>query len=145
MTYPQTPGFQAHSDTSREAAERLTTAEDMESRIYALLDTYESGWTCDELAAYLSEHGYPSIQAGTVSARLRGLETKGRAVQSLETRQTRANRPAHVWYSARLAKLFLVQPAASAPAPSPTVQELMVKITRLELENEALRRSLYAR
>lgn len=139
MIYPETPGHQAHSDTSRKAADRLTTANSMEKDIYDLLDNYESGWTGDELTVNLQNRGYPSVQTGTIAARLRGLELKGKAVRSEDTRETRAGRDANVWYSKRLAMIYKVTPAA---APSGhNVQELLQRIAKLELENEQLRRS----
>lgn len=139
MTYPDTPGFQAHSDTSREAAARLQSAESMEKDIFAVLDAYDSGWTGDELAEYLDTRGHAGVQTGTIAARLRGLELKGMAVKTKETRPTRSNRQAHVWLSKRLATRNGSELAPTANGP--TVQELQRRVTTLELENENLKRA----
>lgn len=135
MTYPETPGFQAHSETSRKAAERLTTSDSMEKDIYALLDAYSNGWTGDELAQYLDTRGYPGVQTGTVAARLRGLELKGRAVKLQEARPTRSGRAAHVWVTPRLAK----DRHKAAVASGPTVQELQQQVAKLSLKIYGLR------
>ena len=64
MTYPDTPGFQKHSATSRAAAEELTSQHSMEDDIYRYLEHYASGFTADELhEALLDKH--PGVQAGT--------------------------------------------------------------------------------
>jgi len=131
MTYPETPGFQAHSDTSRAAAERLQSAESMERDIFDVLDAYDSGWTGDELAEYLETRGHAGVQTGTVAARLRGLELKGLAVKTKETRLTRSNRKAHVWLSKRLATRNGSELAPTANGP--TVQELTRRTTDMSL------------
>ena len=40
---------------------------------------------------------HPTVQSGTIAARLRGLELKGLVVQTVHKRQTRNDRMAHVW------------------------------------------------
>ena len=96
MTYPQTAGFQSHSATSRDAAENLTTQHSMEGKILAFMEAYQSGWTGDELQEMLIKD-FPTVQTGTIAARLRGLELKKLIVKTSEVRKTRNNRDAYVW------------------------------------------------
>lgn len=67
MTYPSTPGFMAHSATSREAADSLSTAS-IEAQIADLLDVYDDGYTGEELQLKLIDYGHAYLQAGTVTA-----------------------------------------------------------------------------
>lgn len=96
MTYPATPGFQSHSRTSQAAAESINVSS-MEGRVEnCLARTGTYGMTADEIQQDLIIF-WPHVQAGTVGARLRGLELKGVAVKVEETRTTRAGKQAHVW------------------------------------------------
>lgn len=149
MTYPTDPGYQAHSETSAAAARRLTTAESMESEIMDLLEGYETGFTGDQLAVLLDGRGYPGVQIGTVSARLRGLEHKGLAIRTALTRKTRTGREANVWMAPRHAKAQGLEPQSGPRRPSVAelqqkVLELQRQVTRLTLENEGLRKSWQA-
>ena len=141
MTYPENPGFQTHSDTSREAAERLTTGESMEAEIADLLDTYHEGWTGDEIVVRLSTE-YPMIQAGTVSARLRGLEHKGMAVQTILTRLTRSGRRAQVWMSPRMARVLGIEVLPDADCMTATEVKLRQEIIRIKLKSELMQTAL---
>jgi len=96
MSYPQTAGYQKHSSTSKEAADRLTSMKTMEDDIISILKNYPYGLIADELVDYLKPD-YPTTHQGTVAARLRGLELKGKAVKTDATRKTRNDRPAHIW------------------------------------------------
>ena len=97
MTYPNTPGFQQHSETSRAAADSLTTQHSMEADILRFLEHYPSGFTADELQEAFEGKLHPGVQAGTIAARLRGLELKEQILKTKETRRTRSNRQAQVW------------------------------------------------
>lgn len=96
MTYPETAGYQSHSKTSKEAADKLTSQHSMEDDIFRYLEFYPSGFTADELQEALTDK-HPGVQAGTIAARLRGLELKGRIKKTNETRLTRNRRQAQVW------------------------------------------------
>lgn len=96
MSYPETAGFQKHSETSRKAADELTSQHSMENDIFRYLEEYPSGFTADELQEALTDK-HPGVQAGTIAARLRGLELKGRIKKTRETRLTRNRRQAQVW------------------------------------------------
>lgn len=94
--YPETPGYQAHSRTSQAAAESINT-ESMENFIVCCLSQCgKLGATADELQQLVMRE-WPTVQAGTVAARLRGIELKGWAVRLDETRETRAGKAAFVW------------------------------------------------
>ena len=137
MAYPETPGYQKHSATSKDAARRLTSQGTMEKTIFDLLDVYDHGWTCDELHAHLTERGHSNLQAGTVAARLRGLELKGAVSCSDEERLTRNKRRANVWYSTRLAIKLGKKPAPNAPLKMTDLEaELTAENTKLRLQLE---------
>lgn len=91
--------YQKHSKTSKEAADSLMTAETMGANIIEIMTQHApNGMTADELALNATiRQRHPTIQSGTVSARLTGLEDDGKVCQTKHTRMTRNNRPAHVW------------------------------------------------
>lgn len=94
MTNP----YQAHSTTSREAAEALTSVDSMEGVILAYLN--EGEYTGDDLTNILnSMHSdeFNDVQTGTVAARLRGLELKEKVIKLRHTRLTSKGRKAHLW------------------------------------------------
>lgn len=94
--YPETAGFQSHSRTSQAAAESINVSS-MEGRVVFCLDRAGGyGATADEIQQDLLCF-WPHVQAGTVGARLRGLELKGVAVKVDETRETRTGKQAFVW------------------------------------------------
>lgn len=135
MTYPDTPGFQAHSATSRAAAEQLHSINTMEGQILDRLAISEVGWTADELHQHL-ETLWPSIQSGTVAARLRGLQLKGKIVKGAVERKTRSGRLANEWWLKETADKLVVRLAESAPEPMTATEiELRKKVTHLELEH----------
>lgn len=96
MSYPDTPGFVKHSETSRYAADNLTTAEKVADDIVSWLEFYPDGRTADELRDDLAVR-HKDIQSGTVAARLRGLDLVHRVCKTTTKRKTRNNRPAHVY------------------------------------------------
>jgi hypothetical protein len=109
QAYPHTPGYQSHSQTSKAAAYALTSKDSMEADILRYLEGYPSGFTADELReAFEGKH--PDVQAGTIAARLRGLELKNLIRKTKETRPTRNNRQAHVWKHPRHATFHEVIP-----------------------------------
>jgi aspartate-semialdehyde dehydrogenase len=111
MTQP----YQKHSDTSRMAAESLETAETMEGEILALLASAGAeGMIGDDIALVLAK-SHPTLQSGTIAARLRGLELKGKACQTIHTRLTRNNRQAHVWKLPEHTLKMEVLPAQDKP------------------------------
>lgn len=134
MTYPQTPGFQSHSDTSRRAADECQTINTMEGQILDRLSITEVGWTADELHQHL-ETLWPDVQSGTVAARLRGLQLKGKIVKGAAERKTRSGRMANEWWLKEYADLRNVTLAESAPPPvmTATEAELRRRLTTLEL------------
>ena len=69
----------------------------MEADILRFLEHYPSGFTADELQEAFEGKLHPGVQAGTIAARLRGLELKEQILKTKETRRTRSNRQAQVW------------------------------------------------
>lgn len=142
MTYPDTPGFQKNSDTSRAAANALTSQHSMEDDIFRYLEHYASGFTADELhEALLDKH--PGVQAGTIAARLRGLELKGRIRKTKETRLTRNRRQAQVWKHPRHVSESELIPATAVNQR--TVKEMVresIEIAEVMAERDKYRRAL---
>lgn len=91
MTYPQTVGYQGHSETSREAA-RLVKAEGMRNEVLkkVRMETF-NGATADEISEDLD------IPQSTIAARLRELELKQWVIKTKVKRKTRHNRNAYVY------------------------------------------------
>lgn len=90
MTYPDTAGFQSHSETSRDAAAKLD-ASTLRGKILERLGDYRTGLTIDDISIIFD------IVPGTASARLRELEMAGNVVKTKEKRLTRYKRKAFVY------------------------------------------------
>lgn len=118
MSYQHTPGYQKHSDTSKAAAGLAAKSQaSREDEILSLLrqgDINGTGYTADEIHEILSEDD-PLLQAGTIAARLRGLELKNKAVKAAATRMTRSGSPAHPWFTKEMAVRMAIPLAAKAP------------------------------
>jgi len=85
-------GYQAHSDTSREAAQKNISAGAQREKILGILQANGIvGCTGDMLSHMLG------INPGTISARLRDLELAGRVVKTKKRRKTRSKRTASVY------------------------------------------------
>ena len=94
--YPNTPGYEAHSDTSKAAAAGLSTQASMEDDILKQLEGTPQGLIADELWPIL-QISHKTVHAGTIAARLRGMELNGMIRKIKQTRKTRNNKQAHVW------------------------------------------------
>jgi len=91
--------YQKHSQTSKEAANRNVRAPQQEAIIFALI---ASGGTQGMCAYELCNR--TCIRAGTVSARLRGLELKGSIVKTKRTRTSpESNRAQSVYVTTAFA------------------------------------------
>jgi DNA-binding CsgD family transcriptional regulator len=87
MTNP----YQAHSETSIEAAQ-LGNFSPMENKVLSLIEKNQVfGMTCDEISQKLN------ITTGTIAARLRSLELSEQIIKTNMTRPTRYNRKANVY------------------------------------------------
>jgi uncharacterized protein YukE len=91
MSYPETAGFQAHSETSRQAAETTSAAQSRYRVKRKILEKQWRGATGDELADELNELN------GTISARLRELELNNEIVKTNKKRKTRRDKNANVY------------------------------------------------
>ncbi len=96
-SYPYLPGFQPHSETSREAAASVAknTANTMRVKVLNFLSTDLGrgiGLTIDEAAVVLD------CVPGTASARMRELELTGFIKKSEQTRKTRMQKNAKVYF-----------------------------------------------
>jgi hypothetical protein len=93
--------YAADSDTSLEAAENAehTSKASDEQRIYDFISGRgSSGATCDEVEAWFASY-CGGIAHQTASARINGLEKKGRIWRTTETRKTRRGCKASVYVS----------------------------------------------
>lgn len=92
--------YQPHSETSKEAADRLTSKRHMYGVILtSLLAAETEGLTGDELLGRFS----PETHRGTVSARLIELEREGEIVKTNRTRKSRLNRPSSIYVLSKFA------------------------------------------
>jgi ribosome-associated translation inhibitor RaiA len=92
MTYPDSAGFQAHSETSLEAAQSLQGADTLRELIFKLISSYGiEGRTADEVSQMFN------TPASTIGARLRELELKNKVVKTAKKRKTRYDRNAFVY------------------------------------------------
>lgn len=90
MTYPDTPGAQRHSETSREAAEKLDAGNLRGMVLRYLIDTPQ-GLTADDISLCMD------IEQSTIGARLRELELKGQVIKTADKGTTRHKRKAFVY------------------------------------------------
>lgn len=96
--YPESPGYQRHSDTSREAADKLT-GQGLQHRLIleAMTRNGMKGLTIDEAAAMLTDHLERHIHSGTAAARMGELEKAGKVCKTPQRRKTRSGRNAVVY------------------------------------------------
>ncbi|MGB0817834.1 MAG: hypothetical protein ACPGQQ_02920 [Candidatus Puniceispirillaceae bacterium] len=94
MNYPNNPGFQSHSETSREAANLYTNAGTLRAKILDRLDIYKSGLTADDLSIAFD------IPCSTIAARMRELELGGKIIKTKMKHKTRYNRNAFMYVHA---------------------------------------------
>ena len=95
MTYPDTAGFQSHSITSREAADKLDATQMREIAFKLVSDNTWRGRTADEVNAELEEkYGKDRVH---IAPRFRELEMDGKLIKTAQTRKTRYNRNASVY------------------------------------------------
>jgi len=98
MTYPNDPGFQAHSETSRMAAEQV----DDEGQLVDVLACFHkrgyTGATGDEITVMMQDFPrWKGMENGTVSARMATLKAYRVIVSKGERRKTRKGRSAEVF------------------------------------------------
>lgn len=99
-TYPDQPGFAAGSDTSQNAADKLTLRDELHTFISNRLEMiYPAGMTVDEMKVRVEQYFNRDFDRSTIAARFTELaDAKVRKIIALEeTRLTPRNRPAHVY------------------------------------------------
>lgn len=118
MTYPETPGYQHGSDTSRHAADTLTTAHKNRQILLDLLKRRGlEGCTIDEFAQALG------VPPNAISGRFSELETDGKICKTPQRRKTRSGKPAVVYLLGSWVDNVLPQARIAPPPP----QESLVK------------------
>lgn len=90
------PSYQPHSETSKAAAQNLSTSISMRSDVLRCIITHchhtvRIGATCDEIAHYMR------VVNGTIAARLIELEREGKIIKTGMKRKTQQNRSAFVY------------------------------------------------
>lgn len=121
------PFFQAHSETSRQAAIQNTTADTHSERIYAQLNSMaDAGGTMEQVKAILVAKGFimPKVN---VTPRFRDLELSGRIIKTALTRKTSSNRQANVYVTA---SVFNAKPLLFVRAPVKDASELAKALRR---------------
>ena len=98
MTYPNDPGFQAHSETSRMAAEQVDDDGQLVDVISCFYMKGSTGAIGDEITVLMQHYPrWKGMENGTVSARMATLKAKGTIVPKGERRGTRKGRWAEVY------------------------------------------------
>lgn len=106
--------YQKHSETSRESAEKLSTADSLRSSILEVISSrFNLGMTGDELSINFS------IAPGTISARLIELERSGKIIKTKMRRLTQAKRNAFVYVAAQ----HWHEHMGKAPTPESTTRK----------------------
>jgi len=127
MTYPDKPGAQAHSETSREAAMRFDPST-YYGRILDKLNLVGAhGLTCDDISLQMD------VEQSTIGARLRELELKGGVVKTAQKRKTRYNRNAFV---------YVTKDNWHEGMGKATVKEKPIDIIQLEAEHARMKQAL---
>lgn len=113
MSYPDSPGYQPHSDTSKAAAEgsKESSKRQAEDIFQWMAARGMTGATIDEGVLFLSARFGRDMQA---SPRFRQLELAGRIVKTSDKRETRTGHKAVVY---RVAHIAPGDPAPPIPAP----------------------------
>ncbi len=113
MSYPDSPGYQPHSDTSKAAAEgsKESSKRQAEDIFQWMASRGMTGATIDEGVLFLSARFGRDMQA---SPRFRQLELAGRIVKTSDKRETRTGHKAVVY---RVAHIAPGDPAPPMPAP----------------------------
>lgn len=127
MTYPDTPGAQRHSETSREAAAKLD-AGNMRDRVLRYLIDTPQGLTCDDISLCMT------VEQGTIAARLRELELKGLVIKTANKGSTRYNRKAYVYVAKENWRDDMGRAAVKAEKPT--------DIIKLEAEHGRMKEAL---
>lgn len=129
MTYPDTAGYQKHSETSIEAAENLQGADTLRHAIHhATKMAHGTGRTSDELSEYFD------IPASTIGARVRELELKGMVIKTAMKRKSRYKRNAFV---------YVVPEYFDASMGRAAVKEKPQDIMLIEQEHARFKQALY--
>lgn len=94
--------YQRGSDTSREAAEKVSNSAGIRAMVLAHIKAEgRAGATIDEVAIYLSDALGRMVAPGTASARVKELEDAGAICKTPERRKTRSGRNAVVYLAGR--------------------------------------------
>lgn len=111
------PGFRHESDTSREAADKLTTAQkNQRLALEYIRQQGLTGATIDELSEYLTKLTGKAVPPNAISGRFIELEEKGLVSKTPGRRKTRAGRAAVV-YVAGSWRDHMVPPAHECAPP----------------------------
>lgn len=129
--YSQGPGFRHESDTSREAAERLTTAQ---RNRHIALDFIKGrgadGATIDEVCVHLSQVLARQVPPNAISGRFKELEEQRVITKTPQRRKTRSGRNAVVYVAGSWSDIMLPD---SRQAPVQTPQASRVDMYKAKL------------
>ena len=139
MNYPHSPGFAANSDTSREAADRLTSKDELQGFIlnYLQHSCIYTGSTVDEAKERCESHFERTFDRSTIAARFTELTEAGQIVLTAEKRLTPRRRKAGVYLHRDFAPVGSLERQARGSA-----KELQKRVTTLELVSQQLYNAL---
>lgn len=95
--YPESPGYARRSETSREAATRLTDRDIIHDKILKILKITPAGMTVDEMKPRIEVALDREFDRSTIAARFTELKAKALIVETDERRQTPRGRSALVY------------------------------------------------
>lgn len=126
--YPESAGFQKHSDTSIEAAKKVDAATLRLEVSMRISEAGRLGCTADEISEQLD------TPQSTIAARMRELELKRQVIKTKQKRKTRYNRNAYVY----------VTPAYFSPdmGRARVKDETPCDILKLQADNKRMREAL---
>lgn len=127
MNYPDTPGAQAHSETSISAAAKVNTKTLYGSIIGLLKSEERRGAVCDEIGSTLLTPN------STIGARLRELELQGRVIKTKRKRKTSYDRDAFVYVHPR----YWIESDGKA-----TIKAKPTDVIKLEVEHARMKKAL---
>ncbi len=95
--YPKAPGYARGSDTSKEAADKLTQRTVIHEAILRALTVNSQGLIVDDAKRFLESYMGRKFDRSTIAARFTELEKLGRIIMTDEKQKTPMGRNAHVY------------------------------------------------
>lgn len=135
MTYPVTAGYQAHSQTSKEASTKVNAGQQRAQVLKYIHDCANYGATTDQIKIHLLKSGLIH-ENSVMSARVRELELSGHIIKTTRKRKTKAGRFANVYVTKATFDIMGYE--------KETTKEKPIDIIKLEQEHARMKEALKA-